>query len=548
MRKYDTADDAAAIKTLREQGTTIHGIIAAMGPDWSYRRVQQAAKYLADNGPVSLPTNSVESYEVRPSARSRHIIERNADLAPGRIHRFLVSYADPASPDTWFENLCAYAVHIGADLLLGGKHKQLKHYSDELRPYVVTDRIRLSDSLLFIGDPGLGSTTGNPLDKFITANHGQHIVIPSPRVSLKSIPRMSCFPARYAMSTGAVTVPEYDRNAAGQSALFHHTAAALLVEIDTDGEAFFRQIIAAPDGSFQDMDTVVADGRVTEGNRVHGIVWADVHHDVMNHAVGLSSFGYDRAARRYTGCENLLDTLAPEWQVMADVLNFSHRHRHVRGNSTELARQHYLGQGDVYKEVYDTARFINLCRRDWSSISLIEDNHGAKFADWVDQDNRKDPLPRNARYWAHMFERKMAMLEADPKGYRAFQIVEAALREAGLAEDVGMVYRGESFAPGGVETAVHSHKGINGSPGNPSQFRGFGTRITITHPHTPMIDQGMMSVGTCADIPEAWDPDSTTHAHAHGIHYGNGKRCLLTMAADGRWRAVGDRMPTQAAA
>lgn len=131
------------------------------------------------------------------------------------------------------------------------------------------------------------------------------------------------------------------------------------------------------------------------------------------------------------------------------------------------------------------------------------------------------------------------MIEADPGGFRDYQVVEMALREAGLADDVSFKHRSHSLAPRGVETAVHSHKGVNGSPGSPSQFRNFGTKATIHHPHTPLIDQGLYSVGTCAEIPEAWDPDATTHAHAHVIHYANGKRCLLPLAADGRYEATG---------
>lgn len=545
-KKHDGEADASLIRPLREKGLGLHAARAILG--WSYRRAQQAA-LVADGKAESKPPEkppampkTLPEMEAKPSPRSRHITERDAGLERGAVHRFLVGWAGPQRPDeTWLENLFSYAEHIGAQLFFGGQDSQRKHYSAEILPFLCTDRVRLSDSLLFIGDPGHGANGGSPIEKYLTMNQGQHVIAPGPRVGLRSIPRMSCFPARYAMSTGAVTAPDYSSTAAGQQALWHHTAAALLVEIDSDGEAFFRQVIAAHDGSFQDMDRFVRDGRVSTGRRVDGIVWGDIHYDVMSRPIGLASFGFDRVSREYVGGRNLLDTLFPEWQVMADPLNFTWRHRYVKDSSTERARQWHLGAGDVRKEVEETAAFINLCRRDWSRIVLVEDNHGRKFSDWVDQDNRRDPLPANARYWALMFARKMKLIEQDPKGYREFRIVEEALRVAGMAKDVRVAYRGESFAPHGVETAIHSHKGINGSPGSPSQFRNFGSRITVTHPHTPLIDQGLYCAGTCASVPEAWDPDATTHANAHVIHYSNGKRCLLTMAADGRYEAVGDR-------
>jgi len=545
----DRIADAEAVGTYVEAGLSVRAICEASG--WQRWRAERAVELhrilraIKDPpgqriaAPEAEEPGGIGSYPFEESFRSRHILERVVPPS-SRIRRFLIPHADPnAAPENFFPNLLAYTAHMNAELAIGCRGTKLKSYASELRPYLCPDRVRLSDSCLLIGDTRMNSAAKDPLKDFLTKNGGGHVIVPHPRVALRSIPRMSCDPARYVVSTGSVTAPSYSDTQAGHDALFHHVAGALVVEIDVDGVAFFRHITADREGSFQDLDCVVRDGVVHTGQRIAGVVWGDIHLAAMSRAIGLSSFGWDVAEKRSTGAFNLLDWLRPSWQLMADGLDFPSRHRLAIKSSTEMARMYFLGRGDVRQEVKDAADFYNACVRPWSDLKLTEDNHGRKFVDWVDGDRRRDPLPQNAGYAAALFAKKMEMIEAAGDDFRAYQIVEAALRDEGMDAAVGVIYRGQSFAPGGVEVSIHSHKGINGASGNPSHYRGFGRKVTLTHPHTPIIDAGMISAGTCAEIPEVWNPDSTTHANAHVLHYATGKRCLLLMTADGRFRATG---------
>lgn len=545
----DRIADAEAVGVHVEAGLSVRAICETTG--WQRWRAERAVELYrilrtlrAPPGqravtPEAEEPGGIGSYPFEESFRSRHILERVVPQS-SRIRRFIFTHADPAAaPENLFPNLLAYSEHLNAELVIGCRRRKLKFYPSDLQPYLCPDRVRISPSCLFIGDTGMSSTAKDPVARYSTKNGGDHVIVPHPRVALKSIPRMSCHPARYAVSTGSATVPSYSDTETGQDALFHHVAGALVVEVDTDGECFFRHVIADRDGSFQDLDCIVKDGVVLTGQRIDGVVWGDIHLAAMSRPIGLSSFGWDVEEKRATGAFNLLDWLRPSWQLMADGLDFPSRHRLAIESSTEMARMYFLGRGDVRQEVRDAADFYNACVRPWSDLRLTEDNHGAKFVKWIDGDRRKDPLPQNGGYAGYLFSKKTEMIEADPLGFRAYQIVEAALRDEGMSGAVEVIYRGQSFAPGGIEVSIHSHKGINGASGNPSHYRGFGKKVTLTHPHTPIIDSGMVSAGTCAEIPEVWNPDSTTHANAHVLHYGTGKRCLLTMTPDGRFRATG---------
>lgn len=128
--------------------------------------------------------------------------------------------------------------------------------------------------VLIVSDANVLPTTANPLQGWLTANRGDHVVIPHARVALQSIPRMQSAPPRYCISTGTVTRPSYTPRAAGRKALFHHTYGALLLEFDVDGEVFPRHLLADDEGDFQDLNIKVANGVVDAGHAVAGIAWA----------------------------------------------------------------------------------------------------------------------------------------------------------------------------------------------------------------------------------------------------------------------------------
>lgn len=51
----------------------------------------------------------------------------------------------------------------------------------------------------------------------------------------------------------------------------------------------------------------------------------------------------------------------------------------------------------------------------------------------------------------------------------------------------------------------------------------------------------MYVAGVSAKLEQGYNKGPTTWAHAHVVQYHNGKRAMILMSADGRFRAMGDR-------
>jgi hypothetical protein len=102
---------------------------------------------------------------------------------------------------------------------------------------------------------------------------------------------------------GACTVPNYIEKKAGLKAEFHHQIGATIVELDSAGRLFCRQIGAATDGSFQDLDAVVRAGQVTFGHRVEA-------------SPGATSTA-SRSTRRSLGLAGVRPTTAPSKRTAA---------------------------------------------------------------------------------------------------------------------------------------------------------------------------------------------------------------------------------------
>lgn len=174
------------------------------------------------------------------------------------------------------------------------------------------DRVQLMPDCLYFGSANVLPTTANPLNGWMTADRGGHVIIPQLAQALKSIPRMASQAPRYATTTGTVTQPNYTARAACQKSLHHHTYGALVVEMDTDGEVFLRHVIANEAGEFQDIDVFVSGGTCTPDRRVRANTYGDIHHQQLDPVIAKATWGIDLA----TGTRVAEDSSGPRCQGM----------------------------------------------------------------------------------------------------------------------------------------------------------------------------------------------------------------------------------------
>jgi hypothetical protein len=541
MHKNTTvADRASKITGLKIQDLGRRAVAERLG--CSEKQARYALEYLR-NQPAEPPKPEKPK---PPRISSIDIID--ADLVPGKVHRFIVSAAqdDTLIFKPFVDNLLAYCDAIKAQFFVGpftyqkglfeDHAAQTAVYDPALREYLCPLRVVLNDRIMFIGDANVLPTSANPLNGWMTTYGGQHVIVPHARVALQSIPRPQDEPARFAVSTGCCTIPSYAPRASGRKSIARHTYAALLVEIDVDGEVFFRHLVAnADDGSFQDLTHFVKDGIVYDGCRVGAIAWGDIHYEQLDPVVARTAFGFCVDRKKVVTTDSIYERLRPEVCFYHDTLDFRRRNHHSINDPHLMAEVYVSGKDNVEDEVRDAAHFINEMHRDWCISVVVESNHDAAICRWTkNKEGQTDPA--NAYYWHEM---NAAWHNAIRKKDRDFNLVEFAMRKAGLRDDVPFVASGGTYLVYGVDYGHHGDIGIGGARGTPRQFTRMGRKMTTEHTHAPSIHEDVHTGGLSARKKQGYNKGPTAWAFGHSIGYCNGTRAMLIQSDDGRYCALG---------
>jgi calcineurin-like phosphoesterase family protein len=81
---------------------------------------------------------------------------------------------------------------------------------------------------------------------------------------------------------------------------------------------------------------------------------------------------------------------------------------------------------------------------------------------------------------------------------------------------------------------MHGDHGTNGSRGTITQYKRFNFKMIHGHNHSPIIMDGVTSVGLTADVNQYYTRKGiSTHAYGHALVHENGKRQLLVFDNNG---------------
>ena len=320
-------------------------------------------------------------------------------------------------------------------------------------------------------------------------------------------------------TTGTVTLRNYIQKKAGLLAEFHHGYGALIVEVDSDGGWYVRQLNADSEGVFYDFDAQVKDGEVTFGHRPEAVVWGDIHVHWLAPKMRELCWGKD----------GLLDRLDPKVQVMHDVLDFHARKHHDLDDPWLQYAKIPLGKDCVEEECADAGNFLWNASRAWCKTLVVRSNHDdmlvkwLKFADW-----KADLL--NAKFF---FRAHLAMLHAIDRG-RDFDIIEWALTRGDPSPGVYFLQRDERAivcpdASGGIELGYHYDVGPNGARGNIKAFAKMGRKSIGGHGHGAGQHEGAMQVGVMGNLDMGYNEGPSNWSHTYALVYPNGKRTLVTI-------------------
>jgi hypothetical protein len=446
-----------------------------------------------------------------------------------------------------WQNLLAYTKKRDGEFLVGGFTYDKKLYTDhetktalfhhDVLPYMNGEIMQLAPRLVWYGDFNVLPTAADPLTGWDTNTKDSWAVFPHAKIGLKCVPTMPGRPGKQIMTTGVISRANYIRKNAGQKAEFHHTHGATIAEIKPDGTFFCRQLILLKDGSFQDLDVMVKDGKVTKGPPVEAITWGDIHREWLDPTVARVCWGFDVETGAVNGT-SMLDDLRPRHQFFHDSFDFKARNHWTRNDPHERQKRNYENCNSVTDMLDSTAQFLSATRRDFSKSVHVSSNHNDALDRWLKSpDGHMDA--KNAQIW---HELNAAWHGAIKEGDLRFEAFAYALQKRDWnLDDVAFVRRGESYticqATQPVECGLHMDVGPRGARGSAKGLSKIVERVNGAHTHEPAIVEGVYVAGTSTvlDIPYA-TRGPTGWAQAEIITYESGKRAIVTIS-NGGYRA-----------
>ena len=445
-----------------------------------------------------------------------------------------------------WRSLVALAGHYGAKIMVSqfvydtttfknnekpnvSRREEDRWWDPAVVPFICNERVKVAKGLEFCGELQILPTAKRPISGLEAYTGRASCIIPHVKIAMESIASGKHEGAKLIYTTGTVTRRNYIQRKAGQVATFHHAFGGLLVEVDSAGRWFCRQINASENGTLYDLDVRVRDGKVTTGHRAEAIVWGDAHVRQADKTVTKLAWGEG----------GMLDTLRPKAQFFHDILDFKSRNHHEIGIGRKRFER-YCGDpedDDVGLELEEAANALVDRSRPWCRSVVVASNHDQALLKWLDHaDYRSDP--RNA----------LTFLDLQSIVYRAIadkrkvDVFERAMRMYGVPWDVKFLEEDESYiicpdANGGIECGMHGHLGLNGGKGSMLGFARMGRKSMTGHGHSAAIVDGAWRAGTSSKMDMGYNRGPGSWSHSHVLTHPNGKRQMITMWR-GAWRAV----------
>lgn len=459
------------------------------------------------------------------------------------------------------ENLEALADYYGAEIIVGtytynqnaygplsikkdswrkkaanGAYEKELWYDPAILKYVKDYRIALGEGLVWAGEYNALPTNVNPLAGLESYTGRKSAIFPHTKLAMRSIPSFQGEGVKLNYTTGTITQKNYIQKREGVIAEFHHIYGALLVEVNSNGNWWVRQLNQDEGtGTLQDLRVLVKDGEVvTTEAPVEAVVWGDLHSTVADEDIVDVSM-------------KMLDELQPKFQFLHDVLEGASINRHIvkngAKNSPHYAFHRWLrGLHRVDEEFRRTAETIKKYLRPWCKTLAPDANHDAWWLhSWLNRyDYRVDPA--NSEFFLdlqkYMYDK---LREGQPNGLmpRDVNMMQYAFSKFGLTEkDIDFLADDESFkvADNKIECAMHGHLGANGKFGSPEQLSKMGRKANTAHTHSAGIWNGLYVAGTSSKLKWTYNNGPSSWTHSHIVTYPNGKRAIVTIY-DGKWKA-----------
>ena len=347
------------------------------------------------------------------------------------------------------------------------------------------------------------------LDRMVKEREAS-LIVASPKVFLKYIPNMHDEIPPAVMSTGAITLNNYDTDRymskrTSTLAENDHAYGAVIIEVENDNIFHFRQTQASKKGTFTDMGIeYLPDGSI---NKMEDTVLV----------MGDSHVGYhDRELH-----EKVMD-LAEETDVstvvLHDVFHGSSISHHEAKKSITRAIRAKEGKLELKAECLAVKNYIENIEERGFKVVIPQANHNNHLLRYLEEGRYVDD-PINLGFAASLIQ--PAIDKINPLQFA----IESLL---GFKKDtVKWLEKDKSYKAYGVELSAHGDRGANGAKGSLAAFeKGLGDCV-VAHSHSAAILRKVFCVGTVGEMDMGYNEGMSNWTRTCCLVYSNGTKQLV---------------------
>ena len=427
-----------------------------------------------ENAPTG--KKKVVSEEVKEPSHLELAKQKTLD---GTKKRFIITSAQNATPvlDNFFKGLIYYSDTIQASLivcpfryhnptsLFSDKQETQEWWSSELVPYLALNRFSLADKLMLLADVKIQPTASDPLQGMESMTAEQSCIVPHVRMELRSIAGID--EPKYLLTTGTCTKPNYTDSKAGKKGEFHHSYGFVIVEVDDDGQFYFRQVSANSNGEFIDLFYHVNGDVITKEDSVDGLIMGDIHCRHFDPRVGEATFN------------DLCKKLYPKKLVLHDIIDSESVSHHNLNNPFILHKQEIDGTNSLQEEINEMLEWLKKVEQ--YDVYIVKSNHDEHIDRFLQEtDWRRMSTLKNAEIY-------MTLATAKLKGEAPKGAVNWVINQH--YPKINTLDYFDKLLIGSFICNFHGHVSSNGSRGSLKAFSKLPLKVCSAHSH---------SVGRCA--------------------------------------------------
>ena len=398
------------------------------------------------------------------------------------------------------------------DVVSRGKKAKALELSSELDDFKVVFKDTYINKNLCLYAIKMSAKQINPLTGIdrISVQLDASIIVASPKVFLKYVPNMHYDIPPAIMSTGAITVNDYDTEkymSKRTSALaeIDHTYGAVIVEVEDEDIFHFRHVQASPYNSVTDIGIdYLPDGSIKnmeETVMVMGDSHTGYHDEELHWAVM-------QAAEKANVKEIILHDIFHGSSV-------SH-HDTKKGVTNSIKAQE--GKLGLEMECLALKKYLENIVKQGFNVSIVKSNHDNHLLRYL-EDGRFASDPMN-----YQFSLKLALAATECKDPLKYAIENVFKYKN---EKIKWLKEDESYNVYGVECGIHGSCGANGSRGSLAVYeKGVGNCVTA-HTHSAQILRRAFCVGTVGLMDMRYNKGLSSWTRTCCLIYNNGTKQLI---------------------